>query len=267
MGHLTEGFTNGFTRLGIPKVDLMTKIIGSFYNWLKAYEPHDPEMSHNVLLAFYCITCFFESQLSQFSAFLPDDALDRIKMMKENIGENFTQLARNHGNSLNSNVSSHDALQKLAPEKVAYEKFKINLASIKEHEAKVERLMQLHWTLLSISKLGIDDPMKGFWKKYNTQEEFNQLMDDLGLEPAQRKQWQSYFDAEHSEGVTKIWGDLKIYVSNVTFSQNILARNAYTALGKLNVDVEKYQTPMPLIQEIETAFNKLKDIEKKIYKH
>lgn len=264
LGHLNEGFTNGFTRVGIPKVDLMKKIIRSFYNWLEAYEPHDPEMSHNVLLAFYCITCFFESQLSQFSAFLPDNALDGIKKMKEKIGEKFTQLVQTHGDSLkNSVASSYSALQQLAPEKLAYEQFKVNLSSIKEREAKIERLMQLHWTLLSIADLGIDDPMVGFWKEYNTQEEFNQLMDDLALEPSQREQWQSYFNAEHGEGMTKIWDGFMTSVGTATFSQNILSKNAYKALAKLNIDVEKYEPPIPLIQEIESEFNALKDVEKK----
>lgn len=225
-------------------------------------------MNHNVLLAFYCMACFFETQLS--NPLVPRDALENITQIKQEIEHRFTQLAKAHGGSLKNIQSSHNgALQQLTPELRAKEQFKTNLASIKEREARIERMMQLRQILSESPKNAMDV----FWAHYQTQEQFNQLMDDLEIKSDQRKHWQPFFNAKHGDLSRKLTGGLSIILPNViggtpsdVFSINMLIRENCFALNKLKVQLIEYKNPTKLIAEIETEFSQLKDIEKKISK-
>ncbi|MGM9451815.1 hypothetical protein ACTAZI_00600 [Legionella bozemanae] len=263
---LSDGFINGFTAsFKIPRIELIQSIVEGFDSWVKAYEIDDPEMSYNALLAFYCMACFLETQLS--NPLVPKEASSGLKNLKMQIEQQFTQLINEHGNSLKNSESSHsNALQQLAPEKIAYEQFKENLASIKERQAKIERLIQ--WKELS-SKY--PNRMDVFWAHYRTEQLFDELMNDLEIEEDQRKDLKPFFYAEHGEDrFTKIKGEIFVGLpkfvggtSTNAFPLQLIGKKTDEALQKLGVNSKKYQSPIQLIKEIEAAFNQLKDIEKK----
>ncbi|AWN74730.1 hypothetical protein LEAN103870_14470 [Legionella anisa] len=268
LSHLSNGFINGFTGLlGAPNIGLVMNVIESFNKWFNTYKIDDPEMSHNVLLAFYCMACFFETQLDH--PLIPKKAVKALEDMKKQIEQQFSQLENTHGDSLKNSESSHrSALQQLTPEKQAYKQFQVNLASIKEHEAKVVRMMQLRQILSDHPRNAT--PKEEFWKHYQTQAQFKQLMDDLEIKPDQRKHWQPFFDAEHGDFSQKLSGGLFIILPNAIggtpsdfFTTNMLTRENALALGKLKVNLTTYKDPTKLVAEIEAEFNQLKDVEKK----
>lgn len=270
LSHLSDGFINGFTGfMNAPKFRLVMDVIKSFNEWFKAYKIDDPEMSHNVLLAFYCMACFFETQLDH--PLIPKSAGKDLEEMKGQIKQQFTQLAQAYGDSLKNSESSHSsALQQLTPEKQAYKQFQVNLASIKEHEAKVVRMMQLRQILLSSHPRNAT-PIERFWAHYQTQEQFNQLMDDLEIKPDQRKHWQAFFNAERGNFSQKISGGFSIILfpnaiggtPSDFFSLSMLTRENALALSKLKVNLITYKDPTKLVAEIQSEFNELKTVEKK----
>ncbi|HHT0594844.1 TPA: hypothetical protein ACTXXA_003006 [Legionella anisa] len=257
--HLSDGFVNGVTRFKIPRVELLNNIQKSFEDWLEVYNIHDnPEMSQDALLAFYCTACFLHTKLSKYDQ---TEAMKLVDEMKKNIAHKFTQLVQAHGTSLKSSESSHSsALQKLAPEKQARKQFIDNLASIKKHEAKIERLIQ--WKdILEKNK----NPMDVFWEHHSSPELFEQFMNDLGIESTQRKQWQSFYDAKHGTNFTK-FVEFVSGTSAKSFTPTMLIEKIGQTLEKLNVNLEEYEqhhiAPTKLIKEIEDEFIKLNEVEK-----
>ncbi|QLZ69568.1 hypothetical protein FOLKNPGA_02362 [Legionella sp. PC1000] len=264
LSYLGDGIIKGFTTVGLPKLGLINKIQVNLEEWIKSLELQAAQnTSHETLLVSYCTICFFES-------LVPDSFADKKKALaniKQEIAEKFNKLVQNHNHLLKTGGSSHNgALQQLTPELRAKEQFQTNLLAIKEREAKIQRMVHLKGILSGSS----NNVMKEFWANYQTQEQFNQLMDDLEIEAEQKQDWQSFFDEKYADGFAKIKGGFFVVMPKFLggTSTNILPLKliddkADEALKKLGVNLKEYKDPTKLIAEITAEFNQLKELEKK----
>lgn len=187
LAKLGDGLVNGFETkvLGkaVPRLGLINDIQNNLDKWLKAFEIETAgSTSHETLLVAYCTICFFEANLPD-SGLLNGKRKD-LAMMKQEIQQKFSQLVQENKDLISpADLSQISAVvHEITPQK----KFEDKLETI----AKVSRLRALDDVIGPKSK----NPMVNFWRYYNTQEKFTQLMTDLELSSKEKEYWQVHFN-------------------------------------------------------------------------
>ncbi|KTD72918.1 hypothetical protein [Legionella tucsonensis] len=222
---LSNGWVHGFGSIGLGlklNEEAINNLIEGMKDWIQNFDINQGmQTQHEILLALYAVSCSLEEKLSSYRI-VPKRIKDEMTTIKTLVANKFNELKIKLENELSDSrvdlstqqatrseqVSS--ALQVLLPKEVTlYQQFKEQLEFLQKQQEelhqkinnfpqeKFNRLLKLHQLLKEQPSANIEDKMSEFWKKYNTQEKFNQLMADLELTESEKSGWQEYFRYQH----------------------------------------------------------------------
>ncbi|QLZ69567.1 hypothetical protein FOLKNPGA_02361 [Legionella sp. PC1000] len=234
---LSNGWVHGFGSIGFGlklNEEAINNLIEGMKDWIQNFDINqDMQTQHEVLLALYAVACSLEEKLSSYRI-VPKKFKDEMATIKILVANKFNELK----NKLESESSlapaefstQHasrseqvsNALQVLLPKEVTlHQQFKEQLEFLKKQQEerrqkinsfpqeKFNRLLKLHQLLKEQPSANKEDKMSEFWKKYNTQEKFNQLMDDLELSESEKPGWLEYFRYQHGsyaeQAISTLW--------------------------------------------------------------
>ncbi|WP_454781164.1 hypothetical protein [Legionella sp. WA2022007384] len=298
---LLSGFSNGwvneFGSIGFGLTlneEAINNILNGMKGWIQKYDINQGERTkHDVLLALYASVFSLEEKLSS-SPLAPKKFKDEMGIIKVQLIDKFNELKNKLDIKKPPSIQVIDPLKELAPkEEILYRQFKEQLEHLKKKQEQIQqnirtfpqaqfaRITQLQQLLKDPPSASSKDPMSEFWKQYDTQTKFNQLLNDLDVPENERPGWNEYFKYQHGsyreQAISILWTGswgLPQFIGGVPsnmISLELLRSKSDAAIKPLQVihaqieaqkSIVDSERPTQLIHSIEDELKNLAELKK-----
>ncbi|MCW8443263.1 hypothetical protein OQJ05_04250 [Fluoribacter gormanii] len=258
---LSNGWVNEFGSIGFGLTlneEATNNILNGMKSWLQKFDIMQGEQTkHDTLLGLYTSISSLEEKFSS-SYLTPKKFKDEMGTIKAQLIDKFNELKCNLEIKNRASVQLIEPLKGLAPrEDILYRQFKEQLDHLKKQQEQIQqnirtfpqeqfkRIAQLQQLLKKQSSESENNQMEQFWKQYDTQERFNQLLSDLDIPENERTGWREYFKYQHGsyreQATSTLWTGgwgLPQFMGGIpsnTICIDVLRRKSDTAIKPLLV--------------------------------